>query len=156
MDDAVFHFFCKGIHLGRETQFVAVFVSLATLIADNILSAKLVVLEEVTTGRCPLVNLVGRAVAHMGDVVVGLYVVGHFAQTTPAEIGLHLVLVTPLVAQTPDGIVVVRYQGLATQHALFLIVVEGNAVAALEHVVSIVHISEGTSVGQAVVLLEAE
>ena len=65
-------------------------------------------------------------------------------------------LVTPLVAQTPDGIVVVRHQGLATQHALFLIVVEGNAVAALEHIVSIVHISEGTSVGQAVVLLEAE
>ena len=131
-------------------------VSVATLIADNFLSAKFVVLEEVTTCRCPLVNLVGRAVAHVGDVVVGLYVVGHFAQTTPAEIGLHLVLVTPLVAQTPDGIVVVRYQGLATQHALLLIAMEGNAVAALEHVVSVVHISKGASVGQAVVLLKTE
>ena len=92
----------------------------------------------------------------MLGVVVGEDVVRHFAHAAPAEVGLHLVLVSPLVRESPDGIVVVVHEGLAVEHALFLVVVEAHSESALEHVVGVVGVGHGTVAWYAVVLFEAE
>ena len=65
-------------------------------------------------------------------------------------------LVSPLVAKTPDGVVIAVDQRVAVEHTAFLVNVEGYAKAALEHVVSIVDISEGAVLRNEVVLREAE
>ena len=115
-----------------------------------------VVVDKVPARAGPVVDFVRLAVAHLHDVIVGVDIVGHLVDAFPAEVGVHLVLVAPLVAQTPDGVVVVVDQGVAVEHAALLVLMERHAHAALEHVVGVVDVGEGAVFGQAVVLGKAE
>ena len=111
--------------------------------------------ERVVSG-IPAVGHAGARVAHVQHVVARVHVVRALAATGPAEVRLHLVLMAPLVAQAPDGVVVVIHQPLAVQHAALLVYMERNATASLEHIVCKVHVSKRGVLRHAVILVEAE
>ncbi len=142
---------------------VAVLVSLVarrtvagTRFSKARLDVGIVAVDEVLACGNPLVDFVRRVVTHAHNVVVRVHVVRHLAHASPAEVGVHLVLVSPLVRKSPDSVVVVINERLAVEYAAFLVNVERNAQAALEHIIGVVHVGERAVVWLHVVLLEAE
>ena len=151
----VLHFLAQSIVVSVPAQTANIIVSLLTGIAGNCHTREVVV-NEVLTCRLPRIDFIAGAVAHLHDIVVRVHIVGNFRRTSPAEVWVELMLVSPLVAKTPDGVVIAVDQRVAVEHTAFLVNVEGYAKAALEHVVSIVDISEGAVLRNEVVLREAE
>ena len=78
-------------------------------------------------------------VSHTEHVVDRVHVIRTLSQVRPTEVWIHLVLVAPLVAESPNSIGIMITHVIRIQDAILCIVHERHAHTALIHVVVVVH-----------------
>ena len=95
-------------------------------------------------------------ISHTKHILTRIHVIGTFSKTGPAEIGLHLMLMSPFMTQSPYCITVIFHNGITVQHTWLLIIHKGNAIIPLKHIIGIVYICTSTVFRHPIIFIKAQ